>query len=456
MSNIKLYTIKFAVLQCGKVGIAEVAAKSVQEAQEVLQAQGKYNGYKYAMETPVLVHSTDTWPTECVVSELDNPAGEPGPQGPRGFKGDKGDTGERGPQGIQGIQGPVGPKGAKGDTGKALTFNDLTESQKEQLRGERGYTGNEGKQGSKGDKGEQGPKGETGPQGPEGPRGLRGKSAYESARDGGLSTSITESEFNTILATIPDKENKVEVTINNKTGNITLLGKEFMPATPSGDPRHYAYEAVGAIWNASTGNWELNGLTDITTDEMRLIYDQRYPISNPSYISSWFANTISGQTQRTNISRAYYSAQASTTDMFSDNRIIEIASLAFKPTAVALCSALNFFCYNCQKLKTILQVIKLTSNLTIPSTAFQECRVLENVKINNLSKNIEFKQSPLLSKESLLYMINNCASNATFTITLHSDVYAKCQEGGEWYSEVNTALSAALSDKTTTITIASA
>ena len=134
MSNIKLYTIKFAVLKCGKVGIAEVAAKSMQDAQNVLQAQGKYNGYRYAMETPVLVHSTDTWTAECVVSELDNPAGEPGPQGPRGFKGDKGDTGERGPQGIQGPAGPKGPKGDKGDKGDPLTWESMNPEDKISLK----------------------------------------------------------------------------------------------------------------------------------------------------------------------------------------------------------------------------------------------------------------------------------------------------------------------------------
>lgn len=84
MSNIKLYIIKFAVLKCGKVGIAEVSAESAKRAQEVLQGQGKYNGYTYAMEYPVLVHTTDTFTAEAVISELDNPAGEKGDRGPAG------------------------------------------------------------------------------------------------------------------------------------------------------------------------------------------------------------------------------------------------------------------------------------------------------------------------------------------------------------------------------------
>lgn len=134
MSNLKLYTIKYAVLQCGKVGIAEVAAESIQKAQQVLQAQGKYNGYKYAMETPMLVHSTDTLTAECVVSELDNPAGEKGDRGPRGFKGDTGERGPQGPKGEQGDQGIQGLKGDKGEKGDALTWDSMTPEDKITLK----------------------------------------------------------------------------------------------------------------------------------------------------------------------------------------------------------------------------------------------------------------------------------------------------------------------------------
>ena len=72
-----------------------------------------------------------------------------------------------------------------------------------------------------------------------------------------------------------------------------------MPATPSGDPMHYAYETAGAEWNGTgadiikttpwadladddadktvvhkAGYWYLNGLGDITTDEMKVIFNE--------------------------------------------------------------------------------------------------------------------------------------------------------------------------------------
>lgn len=78
-----------------------------------------------------------------------------------GPKGDKGDTGETG------LQGPAGLKGDTGDTGP---------------------------------QGPQGPQGVPGADGAPGADGENGKSAYQSAQDGGFTG--TESEFNTILASI--------------------------------------------------------------------------------------------------------------------------------------------------------------------------------------------------------------------------------------------------------------
>ena len=84
MSNIKLYIINYTVPQYNKIGIASVSAISANKAQCILQATGKYNAYKYNMSYPVLVHTTDTFTAESIITELDNPAGEKGDRGPAG------------------------------------------------------------------------------------------------------------------------------------------------------------------------------------------------------------------------------------------------------------------------------------------------------------------------------------------------------------------------------------
>ena len=88
-------------------------------------------------------------------------------------------------------------------------------------------------------------------------------------------TAITESESqpDTSLWLNPSEDEETDVTYNRSqidamvgakqdaltltvkdNGNIVLSNiqgqsKEFMPATPSGDPMHYAYEAAGAEYN---------------------------------------------------------------------------------------------------------------------------------------------------------------------------------------------------------------
>ena len=90
-------------------------------------------------------------------------------------------------------------------------------------------------------------------------------------------TSITESESQptTNLWVNPSEDEETDVTYNRSqidamvgakqdalqltvkdNGNIVLSNiqgqsKEFMPATPSGDPMHYAYVAAGAEWNGT-------------------------------------------------------------------------------------------------------------------------------------------------------------------------------------------------------------
>lgn len=55
------------------------------------------------------------------------------------------------------------------------------------------------------------------------------------------------------LNTYTKEELDIELLTNGNL-KLTLKGqtKEFMPATPSGDPMHYAYETAGAVYNATT------------------------------------------------------------------------------------------------------------------------------------------------------------------------------------------------------------
>lgn len=229
-------------------------------------------------------------------------------------------------------------------------------------------------------------------------------------------------------------------------------------ATPSGDPMHYAYLTAGATWNASTGYWSLNGLTNITNDQMRAIYNL-----GAICALSWAPLSGAIAKVRTNIPRigssnTYARASENCSFLAYENNVIEVIN--FKNSygtyeGVIAASSFSDAFNGCKALKTIYGILQPQTSTTFSNT-FANCILLERVLIYQLLGNVSFQDSPALSKESLLYAIDKCASSKTFTITLHASVYAKCISGGEWHSDVQSALDNAKNNKSTTITLASA
>ena len=81
---------------------------------------------------------------------------------------------------------------------------------------------------------------------------------------------------------------------------------------------------------------------------------------------------------------------------------------------------------NCNSLTFIPQLdfSNTYSNSDVLDT-FSFCYSLINIKIINAKTAISFKNSALLSKDSLLYLINNEATTSAITITLHSYAYER-------------------------------
>lgn len=61
-------------------------------------------------------------------------------------------------------------------------------------------------------------------------------------------------EIKDLQKEIATKQQELTLTVldngNIRIGNLQGQTKDFMPATPSGDPMHYAYEALGAVYNS--------------------------------------------------------------------------------------------------------------------------------------------------------------------------------------------------------------
>lgn len=199
----------------------------------------------------------------------------------------------------------------------------------------------------------------------------------------------------------------------------------LMPATPSGDPMHYAYIDAGATWSSSTGYWSLNGLTDITNDQMRKIY-------NFGGINDLSHSPLTGSLAsiRTNLLRVglanYYNYANEAIDFLAaENSTIEVITLNNKAvqyeSGISVLRA-DFAFMSCTKLREIYG--RLIVNSPILNT-FYGCSSLQRVRIQNLGKNLSLADCPNIDKDSILYAINNSAATSAITINLHPTAYAK-------------------------------
>ncbi len=193
------------------------------------------------------------------------------------------------------------------------------------------------------------------------------------------------------------------------------------------------YISAGAKYNEATGYYELNGLTDITEEQMRKIY--RYA-GTPQVKASHAYSQI-----RTNFPSPGFYNGSIYDGMFYASKI-EVINLGYKqiqpPTFLEPFVTLegqNAF-YLCKNLRIIYGRIEKYYTIKDWDLTFGECGKLEEVRIYKLGTSIKFSWSPNLSKESVLYMITNAnppsgAAAGSVAITLHPTAYARLKDDAD-------------------------
>lgn len=200
--------------------------------------------------------------------------------------------------------------------------------------------------------------------------------------------------------------------------------------TTSGTHRDL-YISAGAVYNERTGFYELNGLTDITEEQMGVIYQKTWGwwIGLPSL------NGFGDSSARTNIPCPDYKRIHSQSKVNLDSSFAKTGNLDnlevlnFIPlrcpnesfTIRFPIRSMNWMCQGNTKPLTIMGALDVgdvpdNNSLNIGGN-------IKTINIKNLSKNIRFYNSKVLSKESVLYMINNSAATSAITIGLQQAIY---------------------------------
>lgn len=207
------------------------------------------------------------------------------------------------------------------------------------------------------------------------------------------------------------------------------------------------YISAGAKYNETTGYYELNGLTDITEEQMSVIYEKTWGwwLTLPN------SNGFGDSSARTNIpcpdyKRLYYQSNINLGSSFAvtgnlDNlEVLNFIPLRYTKESLIKLSirAMNWMCQGNVHPLTIMGTFDVgnvpdNNSLNIGGN-------IKTITIKNLSKNIKFYNSKVLSKESVLYMINNSAATSAITIGLQQAVYDAMKDDAD--------IIAALAEKT--------
>lgn len=266
---------------------------------------------------------------------------------------------------------------------------------------------------------------------------------------------------------INSKQEALTLTVKDN-GNIVLANiqgqsKEFMPATPSGDPMHYAYVAAGAEYNDTgadivkdapwadmlddnpeddgtkygyeyskvlhkAGCWYLNGVGDLSNNDMVQIYNHtnnfvRFAMDN-------LTSVYYGTPARTNIipnKTIWWTVkqQVSIRDMMANSQmeVINLNEYA-ESHPITPGNCISTFS-RCESLRFIINAHFNVEKAERLDDTFSRTLNLIGVFLQKISKNVSFKDCSKLSKKSILYMIQKEAATSAITITLHADAYAR-------------------------------
>lgn len=189
------------------------------------------------------------------------------------------------------------------------------------------------------------------------------------------------------------------------------------------------------------GHYYLNGLGDITEEQMMKIYSKKevvyrlnfqrilqnemvrtiIPIQNVSIVEQ-----VQKETPLTTVT-PFYGCSLLEVLMWGNglSGLSEVRSQYIMPVSSGQASLFT----NCSKLKIIYPLN--CSSTTSFIDCFTKCNGLVEVRLYKLKASVSFSDSPLVSKDSILYLIQNASPASAITITLHPDAYTRLADDAD-------------------------
>ena len=187
------------------------------------------------------------------------------------------------------------------------------------------------------------------------------------------------------------------------------------------------YEACGAVWNEETGYYELNGLTDITEEQMLDIYIETF---------GWWKSGDGPicrycRKARTNIRPMTYGVRFNerATFPFSEG-VFETLNFDMYPNLTGKIYAIYVFnnirvLSTCRRLTVVTGVLQLYKYNNDDFEVCATCSLLREIRLQVSNNSGSFcKDSPLLSYESMKYLVDNAKNTQAIVITINPATYS--------------------------------
>lgn len=202
------------------------------------------------------------------------------------------------------------------------------------------------------------------------------------------------------------------------------------------------YISAGAKYNEATGYYELNGLTDITEEEMRAIYTQwQKDVGTAAHNTGWLALPPKMRTNLPSLYRADLISALSNCIGGLSVEVLCIAEQSNDTRVMYVASTQAVAQDDMPKLRRVIGVWRYNDNNPFNfnfsyGQPFGKCPLLEEIRMARINKSHTFAVSPNLSKESVLYMITNAnppsgAAVGSIAITLHPTAYARLKDDAD-------------------------
>lgn len=184
-----------------------------------------------------------------------------------------------------------------------------------------------------------------------------------------------------------------------------------------------------AVRNASHGSYSLNGLSDISENEMVAIYNKKEAIYNldvPQLLNNEEVRTIVPCEKEVGVRLKNRPLNGNLTFADSGVEVLKFSKKQLLDTInekeIMPVVGLDGTFKECKKLRVVYPM-NITGVDEIAADTFKGCTALQELRLYGLATPLDISSSPLLSYGSLLYMVTNCKNSDSVSIVVSADTF---------------------------------